>query len=103
MSSLSAAIYRSGTLDVNDVAFWERVAEHFREKLTRMSGQGKKNVFTAQSLGVKSPKRYAHTLLSAPSPSLPRHPGFTMMNAINGNLSEQLPMLKTYATYLVNI
>lgn len=102
MSSLSAAINSSGTLDVNDVAFWERVAEHFREKLNRMSsGQGKKNVFTVQSLGVKSPKRYAYTLLSAPS--LPRHPGLTMMNAINGNLSEQLPMLKTYATYLVNI
>jgi hypothetical protein len=35
MSSLSAALNSSG-LDINDVAFWDRVAAHFREKLGRM-------------------------------------------------------------------
>lgn len=35
MSSLSAALNSSG-LTIDDVAFWDRVAAHFREKLGRM-------------------------------------------------------------------
>lgn len=35
MSSLSAAL-NSSALDIDDVAFWDRVAAHFREKLGRM-------------------------------------------------------------------
>ena len=35
MSGLSEALNTSG-LDINDVAFWDRVAAHFRDKLGRM-------------------------------------------------------------------
>ncbi|RKU46844.1 hypothetical protein DL546_008154 [Coniochaeta pulveracea] len=65
MSSLSAAQTSSGTPDINDVAFWERVAAHFREKLNRMSSApgSKRSMFKAQSLGVKSPKSDINTLI----------------------------------------
>lgn len=84
MSSLSTALNSSG-LNIDDVAFWDRVAAHFREKLGRMSSAAtantaKQNAFNARVAAVKSPKRYA-PVCSTHSTRPPQH---SMMNAILG-------------------
>ncbi|OIW32378.1 hypothetical protein CONLIGDRAFT_642100 [Coniochaeta ligniaria NRRL 30616] len=67
MSSLSAALNSSG-LNIDDVAFWDRVAAHFREKLGRMTSSAaasaaKKNLFNARAAAVKSPKSDINSLI----------------------------------------
>jgi len=88
MSSLSAALNSSNHLNIDDVAFWDRVAAHFREKLGRMASTAsantaKQTAFNARVAAVKSPKRYDRTLLSQSLPTLPI-PWHIMMNAILG-------------------
>jgi hypothetical protein len=90
MSSLSVALNSSTSgFDINDVAFWDRIAAHFREKLDKMTSSAtvhsalRRDVFNSRVSAVKSPKRYAPnpdwSIPSSFPPSLPLW--HIMMNA----------------------
>ncbi|KAB5576573.1 CTLH/CRA C-terminal to lish motif domain-containing protein [Coniochaeta sp. 2T2.1] len=95
MSSLSEALNTSG-LDINDVAFWDRVAAHFREKLGRMNPSSaaanvaKTNVFNERVAAVKSPKSDINSLI-LDYLVLEGYPNAAKRFSKEANMQERLP------------